>query len=173
MTNLSVKHIRRLILIMLVAVLGCASASAQQRQGRKPLTAEQRQKALSEMRNFKHNMLTRELDLSKDQQSKFFDLYDEMDDQLMTINSETRDLERKTLNDASATDTELNAAARALYEQKQREAEVELKYFDKFAEVLTPRQLVKLKGAERKIALRMASFHARSRHSKTKNNSGN
>ncbi len=171
MTNTSVKNIHRLIAVMLIALLGCAAAEAQ-KQSRKPLTSEQRQKALGEMRNFKHNMLIRELDLSKDQQAKFFDLYDQMDDELMAINSETRDLERKTINDASATDNELNAAARAMYEQKQREAEVELRYFDKFADVLSPRQLVKLKGAERKIALRMASFHARSRN-KNKSNSGN
>lgn len=172
MTNTSVNTIRRILTVILLAVVACSVATAQ-KHNRKPLTTEQRQKALSEMRNFKHNMLTRELELSKDQQAKFFEFYDQMDDELMAINDETRELERKTLNDAEASDTELNATARAMYEQKQREAEVELKYFDKFADVLTPRQLVKLKGAERKTALRMASFHARSRNGKAKNNAGN
>lgn len=156
--------LKRILLLLTVALLTCGAAMAQHRgQRRTALTDEQRQKALAEMRTFKHNALTRELDLTPEQQTKFFDVYDEMDEQLMALNFETRELERKTINNENATDTELKAAARALYEQKAREAEIELKYYDRFADVLTARQLAKLKGAERKISLQMASYHGRQR----------
>jgi predicted transcriptional regulator len=84
-----------------------------------------------------------------------------MDRELMVIGNEVRDLERKTLADDKASDTECAATARALFEQKKRESDVELKYFDRLADVLTPRQLIKLKSAERKIAMQLANYHGR------------
>ncbi len=50
----------------------------------------QRQKWFSEMRNYKHDFLAKELSLSKDQQSAFFPLYDAMEDETNKINRETR-----------------------------------------------------------------------------------
>lgn len=155
--------LRQSLIVLTVLLTAFATAGAQNNR-RGSMTDEQRQRALSEMRTYKHNMLVRELDLSKSQQAKFFDVYDQMDDELMTIADETRELTRRTLADADATDTEIAAASRAMFEQKKREAEVELKYYEKFEEILTPRQLLGLKTAERKIAMQMASYHARAKN---------
>jgi Spy/CpxP family protein refolding chaperone len=142
-------------IIAIAALFGSTNVSAQR------LSDEDLQKALTEMRNFKHRVFVKELQLTKDQQQKFFDVYDSMDKELMVIGNETRDLERKTLADASATDTECTSVARSLFEQRKRESEIELKYFEKFADVLTPRQLLKYKSVERKISMQLANYHGR------------
>lgn len=156
-------HTRRQRILVIFLTAAITICSALHATARKRLNDDERQRALTEMRNFKHNVLTRTLELSKDQQNKFFDVYDQMDDELFAIGEETRELERKTMRNAQATDTEINAASRALFEQKKREAEVELKYYDRLADILTPRQLLKLKSAERRIAMMMASYHGQAK----------
>lgn len=122
-----------------------------------------RQRWMTEIRNYKHEYLIRELKLSREQQREFFEQYDAMDDELAKINKETRDLEDKYRDDSKATDLELSQAARALYEQKQCEAEVEMRYYDQIKEILTPRQLFKLRPAERKFTTQMVRHHSRLR----------
>lgn len=144
------------IFILAAAIFALATPAPAQN-----LSEKQVQKGLQELRNFKHRMLERELDLTKDQQAKFFDAYDRMDDELMAIADETRETERRIAESDKTTDAEYTAAAREIFEAKRREAETELKYFDRFAEILTPRQLCRLKPAERKIALALAKYHGR------------
>lgn len=131
--------------------------------GAQALSNADRDRGLAEMRNFTHTMLVRELALEKDQQDKFFESYDAMQNELMAIGRETRELEKRTLDNLRATDTENEATARALFEQKKKEADIELSYFDSFRKVLTPRQLAKLKSAERKINMKLASYRGQKR----------
>ena len=77
--------------------------------------ASDRQKWMNEVRNFKHDFLAKELDLTKDQQKDFFTAYDEMEDRINRLNVETRDLEQKVMTDQNASDVELDAAARSIY----------------------------------------------------------
>jgi Spy/CpxP family protein refolding chaperone len=149
-------------LLTIAATLASVNASAQR------LSDEDLQKALTEMRNFKHRVFVKELQLSKDQQQKFFDVYDAMDKELMVVGNEIRDLERKTLADANASDTECISTARTLFEQHKREGEIELKYFDKLADVLTPRQMLKFKSVERKISMQLANYHGRQKSQQRK-----
>ena len=132
--------------------------------GAQRLSDDQVRQALTEMREFKHRMLVKELGLQKDQEQKFFDIYDKMDDELMTMGAEMRELERKTLANESASDTECETVARALFEQKKKEADVELRYYEDMSKVLTPRQMLKLKSAERKISITLANYHGRQKH---------
>ncbi|MCC8118465.1 MAG: hypothetical protein LIP09_06940 [Bacteroidales bacterium] len=134
--------------LFLILALCLASSVMAQQQG---MTGEEREKWLTEMRNYKHEVIAKELKLTKEQETEFFPIYDEMDDRLMQISSETRNLEAKVTKDADASDLECEAAARALYEQKSREGAVEMEYFDKFKEILSPKQLIRLKNAERKF----------------------
>jgi hypothetical protein len=122
-------------------------------------TPENRERWKSELRNYKHDFMVRELDLSRDQQSKFFPLYDQMEDSIEQINTDTRELEKRIGDDAS--DIETEAAARALFEQKSREGQLELEYFDSFKTILTPRQLLKLKSAERQFMRRLMHHNRR------------
>ena len=155
--NGKIRHIRHITAVLLAVMLTAGVAVAQKRQ----ISPEQRHKVMEEVREFKHNTFVKKLDLTKEQQPEFFKLYDQMDDELMEVNRETRTLERKVTKDSEASDTEMLAAACAMYTQKKTEADIELKYFDKFAEVLTARQMLQLKSVERWIAMQMATYAGR------------
>lgn len=148
------------VLILLLTLCMGTTASAQR------LSEEQLKQGLVEMRAFKHKMLIQELKLTREQQNKFFPLYDQMDDELFAIGRETRQLEHKVKKDEKSTDTEYLAAARTMFDQRKRESEVELKYFDRFAQILTAKQMAQLKPAERKISMRMAQYHGHKKHQK-------
>lgn len=153
---------KQLVFVILTFIF--ASALTAQAQQRKRLTAEDRQKFLVEMRQYKHDFLVKELDLTRDQQNAFFPIYDKMDDELTQVAEETRDLEDKVAADDKATDTELESAARTLFEQKSKEGEIEKTYFDKFKGILSPRQLLKIKSAERKFTQQLVRQHGRTRN---------
>lgn len=126
-----------------------------------------RRKWMTEMRNFKHEFLAKDLNLTKEQQQEFFASYDEMEDRIDRLNAETRDLEQRIMTDSDASDVEVDAAARAVYQLKSEESKIELEYFDRFKEILQPRQLIKLKNAERKFTQQLMIHHRR-----LKNNDG-
>ena len=146
-------------ILLLSAILAtCAFGAGAQKQR---LSSDQVQTALTQMRNYKHRILAKDLDLTKDQEERFFVLYDKLDDELIQTGAETREMERKALADAKLSDTECNTVSRALFQQKMKEAELEMSYYEQFADILTPRQLLKLKSVERKIALTLAKYHGR------------
>lgn len=153
------RGLRHIILFLALALACSAPLAAQQR-----LSDDEVQRGLSELRNYKHRVLAQELRLDKDAQQAFFDVYDSMDDELLEVATETREMERRALADSKASDTELEAVSRSLFEQKKRESDIELKYYDRLREVLTPRQLVALKSAERKISMTLANYHGRQKN---------
>lgn len=130
-----------LVLIMFAAVLGVSAQS--DRRG-------DRSQWMKEMTQVKNDYIARKLDLSDEQKAKFLPLYNAMDEEIRGIQDETRALEKQTreLGD-KASDLQYEKAAEASYELKGRENAVEMKYFDQFKSILTPRQLFKLKDSER------------------------
>ena len=136
-----------------------AKALAQQ------LNEDDRNRYVNQIRAYKHDFLAKELGLSKAQQDAFFELYDAMEDRTMDLGGEVRDLEKKA-SAAGASDEEMAAAAIALYSQKMREGEIEIEYYEKFKETLTPAQLVALKSAERKFTQELMRQHRRLRGDK-------
>ena len=144
-------------IVAALALFICLSVSAQGRG--KQMNEQERQRFRTEMRSYKHRFISQELELTPEQQREFFGVYDEMDDEVERINGETRDLERSVARKADASDVELEAAARALFEQKKAEGEVELQYFDRFKQILTPQQLFKLRKAERKFTRKLMRHH--------------
>ena len=88
-----------------------------------------------------------------------------MEDRTIDLGGEVRDLEKKA-SAAGASDEEMAAAAIALYSQKMREGEIEIEYYEKFKETLTPAQLVALKSAERKFTQELMRQHRRLRGEK-------
>jgi Spy/CpxP family protein refolding chaperone len=114
---------------------------------------------LKEMREYKHSFLAKDLELSRDQQNKFFPIYDKMDDELMKVNGETRDLEQKVADSDKPSDLEYDMAIQAIFDLKGKEAEIEGRYLDQFREILTKRQLFQLKNSERKFSMQMMRKH--------------
>ncbi len=134
-----------LTIILLLSVASFASAAAQS----SVLSPDDRQRWLSEIRNYKHDFLARELDLSREQQNEFFPLYDEMEDRIEALNAQARDIEANVSENPDAGDLEILGAAYAQFELKKLEGEIELEYYDKFKEILKPQQLLQLKNAEK------------------------
>lgn len=118
----------------------------------------------AQMRQYEHEFIADEIDLTKEQKDKFFEIYDAMKDELYKVQRETRQLERNVAKKDNATDVEYESAAKAIIELKQKESTIELKYFDKFKEVLSAEQLFELKKAERKFMNKL-----RKEHNKKKN----
>lgn len=141
--------------IFAISALCVSEAVAQQ------LNDEDRDRYINEIRTYKHDFLTRDLNLSREQQKEFFVLYDEMDEKLQQLNTETRNLERQVDANSEASATEIEAVARAVFEQTAKEGNIELEYFDKFSKVLTPRQLLKLKSSEKKFTQLLVRQHRR------------
>ncbi len=112
------------------------------------------------VREYKHKYLAKELELSRDQQRKFFALYDQMEDEAVRLNNEVRELEGRIYRQGDeATEADIDAATQAIFNLKTREGAIELNYLPKFKEILTKQQLFKLKGAERKFMREMIKYH--------------
>lgn len=144
---------KKLLLALVIAVTAIA-ASAQ-------FSPAERQRWLGEMRNLKHDFIAKELSLTKDQEREFFPLYDKMEDEIAALNTQTREDEARVAADRDATDLEMENTARTVFEQKRAEGQIEMTYFEKYKTILTPKQLLQLKNAERKFTQQLVNRHRR------------
>lgn len=144
---------KKLLLTLVIAVTALA-ASAQ-------FSPAERQRWLGEMRNLKHDFIAKELSLTKDQEREFFPLYDKMEDEIAGLNAQTREDEARVAADRDATDLEMENTARTVFEQKRAEGQIEMTYFEKYKTILTPKQLLQLKNAERKFTQQLVNRHRR------------
>lgn len=158
MLNRSLSFILAVLTILTVSI----PAAAQQ------LNVQDRNRYVTQIRAYKHDFLEKELNLSKEQKAEFFNLYDKMEDCILDLGAEVRETETKALAD-NATPDELDAAAATLFSQKLKEGEIEKEYFDKFKNILSARQLVQLKVAERKFNQELMRQHRRIRGEKMDN----
>lgn len=149
---------KKLILIALMMVAAATAAPSAEAQGK-----ASREQWMTEMRQYKRNYLAKELELTKEQQNKFFPLYEAMEDECAALDEDTRQMERRISQAADASDLEYEKATEAMYETKVKQAEIERGYAAKFKEVLTPKQLFRLKDADRKFARTMMRQHNRLR----------
>ena len=141
------------LLTVLFLSLASTSAFAQKTND------NQRSRWMSEVRTHKFEFIAKEVGMTKEQQEAFTPLYNEMERAIVAVNREARELERKTAADANPTDTEYEAAALAIAKVKAKEGEIELEYFEKFAKILSKKQLFLLKRAENKFTQNILSQH--------------
>ena len=131
--------IKKLILLVaLAATLACAAQS-------------DRSQWMSELRQYKRSYFARELELTREQEQKFFPLYEAMEDETRQIEEEARMMEKRVAEATDASDLEYEKATEALFDAKVKQAGVERGYMEKFAPVLTPKQLFMIKAVERKF----------------------
>lgn len=120
-----------------------------------------------EMQQLKHDYLVKELNLSREQQTKFFPLYDQMENEKKKLFDQTRAMEKSVAEKGDkATDLELEKASDAIVEMKSRESAIEKKYYCRFKQILTPRQIFKLHDAERKFQRQMVKEHHKKKNQK-------
>lgn len=132
-----------ILLIMFTTVLPSRSAEA---------PAEKDGHWRKEMREFKLKFLAQEMELRQDQQKQFFLLYSQMSDEKdATMKSTAQTIRRVTRLGSAATDADFNAATEALMKAHEQELAIDKKYDEKFRAFLSPKQMFKMKEAERKF----------------------
>lgn len=121
------------------------------KHGREQNPAEYKQ-WMEQMKNYKHDFLARELNLTADQKEEFFRLYDKREDEKWKLGREVRKMERDIMKKGDeATDLELEKASDAAVELAGRQNEIDRRYHAEFKKILSKRQLFKLAEAERKF----------------------
>ncbi len=121
---------------------------------------------MNEIQQYKRGYFAKELGLTKEQQDKFFPLYEEMEQQTHRIEEESRIMEKRVSEAEDATALEYEKATEALYDAKVKEADLEREYMVKFKEILDSKQLFELKAVERKFTREMMRQHHRIRSSR-------
>lgn len=104
-----------------------------------------------EMIEFKLKFLAQELELTEEQQAKFFPLYTEMMNAKHNVMHKARQAEKRLKGIANPTDEDYRIATEAMEQAKKEDEAIEKRYEAKFKTILTPKQMYKLKEAERKF----------------------
>lgn len=149
-------------MISAIALLSLAASA----QAPEPSEAE-RSRIYAELKPYRHEFLAKELHLTKEQARDFMPLYDKMEDELQRISDETRDIEKRVRETKNCSNTEIEAASRAIFEEKEKAGKVELEYYEQFRTVLSPEQLFNLKQAERKFNQSLLRHHKRMTRERT------
>jgi len=132
----------------------------------KPTKAE-REVWEKELQQYKAEYMTRALSLTADQKAKLIPLINRMDQETKRLMDQTSALKKNVEKKGdAATELELEKAAEAQFECKAKEAKIEQKYYKEFKKILTPRQLLKFKDAERNF---MRDLMKKYRQHKAKN----
>ena len=125
-----------------------------------------REQWMDQINQYKRSYFTKELDLTAQQQQRFFQLYDEMTEQTDRVEAEARTMEQRLTDAKDATDLEYEKATEAMYDAKVQQAAIEKSYMAKFKEILTSKQLFRLKSVERKFSMEMMRQHNRLRRNR-------
>jgi len=128
-----------------------------------PQSPGEREQWMTEMRQYKRIYLTKELELTREQQNKFYPLYEEMEDQEAKINDDARAMEKRVSELPNASDLEYEKATEAMYDAAVRSAQLEREFLEKFKEILSREQLFRLKAVERQFNREMMRQHSRLR----------
>ena len=128
-----------------------------------------RNKWLKEVREYKHEKLVEETDMSVSHKADFLFFYSAMEQEIYQVNVEARNLENKISNSTDEINKLKNEkAAETLAEVKSREGDIELKYYKKFEKILSKKQLFLLKRAENRFTRDMLTHNRIGKSLKTK-----
>ena len=138
---------KKVVSILILALAITSAATAQ----------NGRTKFATDMYQAKHEMIIEELGLTMTQQKQFMPLYEQMEREIYQVNRNARALASEVEKKRNPSDRDYEAAASALSNTRMREGEIEARYFDKFAKILSKKQLFQLKQAEVKFTREMIS----------------
>lgn len=141
---------KKIIYMLIMTLLACILPGYAQDKPKKS-----RAEMHKEMVEFKTKYIAQEMELTDEQKEKFAPLYEQMDRERWQLFRETRALEKKLKNDKTATDADYEAAVKAVNEAKEKGAEIEKNYNEKFKKFLSAKQLYKMKEAEDAFNQRM------------------
>ncbi len=150
---------RKPLLLILLFFIGCSSAVFAQKQDDKKM-----KDMMKELREFKIKYIAQEIELKDDQKEVFVELYNEMSDKRMDVMRDAWDMERKLKKNKEATEADYQAATDAMTKAKAKDAEIEKSYDDRFAKILSQKQIFKMKEAENEFRKKISEM--RHKHGK-------
>lgn len=157
---------KKIVYMLIMTLLACILPGYAQDKPKKS-----RAEMHKEMVEFKTKYIAQEMELTDEQKEKFAPLYEQMDRERWQLFRETRALEKKLKNDKTATDADYEAAVKAVNEAKEKGAEIEKNYNERFKKFLSAKQLYKMKEAEDAFNQRMMKMRMERRqkmHTKQK-----
>ena len=134
-----------------------------------PASAQNRANAqnrrwITEVRNYKHELLVKEVGMTPTQRDEFMPLYIAMENEIYQANREAKALEESISKaNSRVSDSEYDHAANSLASLRMREGEIENAYFQKYAKILSKLQLFLLKSAENRFTRNMLEHNRRSK----------
>lgn len=157
------KRIIFLLMALVVAAGVCFASDDQAPEGQK----KSREKMWKELQEFKLKYLAQEMELEEGQKQKFFDLYNQMTEEKSKLFRETMALERKVRKNPEATEEDYAEVSKAMTAAKEKEAEIDKKYDEKFSKFLTSKQIYKMKLAEDKFRQKMERMRKKDQRHKS------
>lgn len=156
---------RKVTALLLAAFCFAIFSLSAQRRGDRDGAPRDRAEMMEIMQKYKRDFITKRLDLTRDQQNKFFPLYDEMTDEIEKVNSDSRDAERRiqSTDAKELNDVDYDMATNLMIEKGEKISAIEKKYYEKFKEILTPQQLYLLKTGDAEINKRLLEHIRRGR----------
>ncbi len=140
------------IVVAIAAMMAMPATGAAQTSG-----GQQRSGWATRMLDYKHQLIVEQANLTKAQEQRFMPLYEAMEQEIYNVNSDARLLARKVDAMEKPTDEQYAKAAEALSRAKLAEGQIEQRYYDKFAQILSKKQLFLLKKAEINFTRNMLS----------------
>ena len=104
-----------------------------------------------EMLEFKLKFLADEIDLRDDQKKQFNEIYTQMENERRAAFRKIRNAERTIKSKKDASEEDYEKATNEIAAAREEMAQIEKKYDEKLAAVLTKKQMFKLKDAEKKF----------------------
>lgn len=152
---------KRIFLLLTIALTFFAGMRAEEEPAKKT-----REEMFKEFMDFKMKFIAQEIDLEEGQQKRFMELYTEMSEEKGKLFEQIRKQQRKVRKDPQATDADYATLSRMMNEAKEKDAEIDKKYDEKFASFLSSKQIYKMKNAEEKFRKKMQEM--RHKHKRKK-----
>ena len=142
---------RRLITALTLALALFSFTVYAQKDGGGKKNAEM----VKELQEFKIKYLIQEADITKEQQPEFVKIYTELNNAKLALIKANHESLKALKAKNSPTDEDYYKVAEEIAKGKTAEGAIDMKYYQQFKKLLTPKQLFKLKEAELKFNRKM------------------
>lgn len=114
---------------------------------------------LKELQEFKIKYLIQEVEIPADKQAEFTKIYTQYDQERNALFHQIYTKCRAVRKNASPSEAEYLGAAEAMATAKAKEGDLEKSYFQQLKTILSPKQLYKMKHAEKKFDRKLKEMH--------------
>lgn len=111
-----------------------------------------------EVLEFKMKYLAQEMELTKEQQPRFFDLYAKMSNEKHAAYKSVRHLEKEIKNNPKASEADYRNLSTATENARRKEMEIDRRYEQEFTKFLTPKQIYKMREGEKTFRKKMSDM---------------